>query len=219
MPGMKWRSSCPPPRPCPSSSGGRWRPPASPAIPRGTFSSSAEPSCWTRAGHSPRRVWCPTPDSSCCPGGADRCADPVVPVFTHPDCLRHDPGPDHPETPARLRVLLERARRDVTASVIEAAPAPRPALLAVHPDGYLRGLEEMSARGGGALFLDTILNHASWAAALGAAGAVLAAVDYAHAGRGNAFAAGRPPGHHALAGKGMGFCLLNNVVIGARHAQ
>ena len=143
----------------------------------------------------------------------------MVPVFTHPDCLRHDPGPDHPETPARLRVLLERARRDVTASVIEAAPAPRPALLAVHPDGYLRGLEEMSARGGGALFLDTILNHASWAAALGAAGAVLAAVDYADAGRGNAFAAGRPPGHHALAGKGMGFCLLNNVVIGARHAQ
>jgi acetoin utilization deacetylase AcuC-like enzyme len=143
----------------------------------------------------------------------------VVPVFTHPACLRHDPGPDHPETPARLRVLLERARRDVTADVIEAAGAPREALLAVHPDGYLRGLEAMSARGGGALFLDTILNDASWEAAVGAAGAVLAAVDHAHEGRGNAFAAGRPPGHHALAGKGMGFCLLNNVVIAARHAQ
>ena len=55
----------------------------------------------------------------------------------------------------------------------------------------------MSARGGGALFLDT-LNDASWAAAVGAAGALLA-VDHAHAGRGNAFAAARPPGHHALA--------------------
>ena len=143
----------------------------------------------------------------------------MVPVFTHPACLRHDPGPDHPETPARLRVLLERARRDVTADVIEAAGAPREALLAVHPEGYLRGLEAMSARGGGALFLDTILNDASWEAAVGAAGAVLAAVDHAHEGRGNAFAAGRPPGHHALAGKGMGFCLLNNVVIAARHAQ
>ena len=77
----------------------------------------------------------------------------------------------------------------------------------------------MSARGGGALFLDTILNEASWAAAAGAAGAVLAAVNHARAGRGNAFAAVRPPGHHALAGKGMGFCLLNNVVIAARHAR
>ena len=143
----------------------------------------------------------------------------MVPVFTHPACLRHDPGPDHPETPARLRVLLERARRDVTADVVEAAAAPLEALLAVHPEGYLRSLEAMSARGGGALFLDTILNDASWEAAVGAAGAVLAAVDHAHEGRGNAFAAGRPPGHHALAGKGMGFCLLNNVVIAARHAQ
>jgi acetoin utilization deacetylase AcuC-like enzyme len=143
----------------------------------------------------------------------------VIPVFTHPDCLRHDPGPDHPETPARLRVLLERARRDVTADVIEAPGAPLDALRAVHPDSYLQSLEAMSARGGGALFLDTILNHASWAAAVGAAGALLAAVNHAHAGRGNAFAAARPPGHHALAGKGMGFCLLNNVVIGARQAQ
>ena len=143
----------------------------------------------------------------------------MVPVFTHPACLRHDPGPDHPETPARLRVLLERARRDVNADVVEAAAAPLEALLAVHPEGYLRSLEAMSARGGGALFLDTILNDASWEAAVGAAGAVLAAVDHAHEGRGNAFAAGRPPGHHALAGKGMGFCLLNNVVIAARHAQ
>ncbi|MGH7519122.1 MAG: histone deacetylase family protein [Gemmatimonadales bacterium] len=142
-----------------------------------------------------------------------------VTVFTHPDCMRHDPGSGHPEAPARLRVVLERLRADPAVRVVDAAPAPEPALLAVHPERYLRLLEEMSARGGGTLFLDTLMNAASWSAALGAAGAVLAGVDHAHAGRGHAFAAVRPPGHHALASKGMGFCLLANAVIAARYAQ
>jgi acetoin utilization deacetylase AcuC-like enzyme len=140
-------------------------------------------------------------------------------VFTHPDCLRHDPGPDHPEIPARLSVLLTALRRDPAIEVVEPRSGPRSALLAVHPDNYLRSLEAMSARGGGALFLDTILNDASWAAVLGATGALLAAVEHALAGGANAFAALRPPGHHALAAQGMGFCLTNNVVVAARHAQ
>jgi acetoin utilization deacetylase AcuC-like enzyme len=140
-------------------------------------------------------------------------------VFTHPDCIRHDPGPDHPETPARLRVLLERLRHEPTIEISDAAPAPRQDLLAVHPESYLRTLEEMSAAGGGALSLDTIMNAASWSAALGAAGSALAAVEHAHAGRGHCFAAVRPPGHHALASTAMGFCLVNNVVVAARKAQ
>jgi acetoin utilization deacetylase AcuC-like enzyme len=142
-----------------------------------------------------------------------------VSIFTHPDCLRHDPGSDHPETPARLRALLARARAADGVTLVETTPAAREPLLAVHTESYLATLESMSGRGGGVLFLDTILNAASWNAVLGATGAVLTAVDHAHVGRGHAFAAVRPPGHHALAGKGMGFCLVNNVVVGARHAQ
>jgi acetoin utilization deacetylase AcuC-like enzyme len=143
----------------------------------------------------------------------------MVSLFTHPDCLRHDPGPDHPETPARLRVLLERARGDRAVDVREAEAASLEPLLAVHPRSYLDGLAAVSARGGGALFLDTVVNRASFSAALGAVGALLAAVDHALSGQGHAFAAIRPPGHHALASRAMGFCLVANAVVAARHAQ
>jgi acetoin utilization deacetylase AcuC-like enzyme len=142
-----------------------------------------------------------------------------VTVFTHPNCLKHDPGPDHPESPVRLRAILERLRKDQSAAVQEAEPAGLDPLLAVHPQAYLASLEAMSARGGGALFLDTILSRDSWAAVLGATGAVVAAVDHALKNGAHAFAAVRPPGHHALSARGMGFCLVNNVVVAARHAQ
>jgi acetoin utilization deacetylase AcuC-like enzyme len=140
-------------------------------------------------------------------------------VFTHPTCLLHDPGPNHPETPSRLQAILARLRQDPTANLEEAPPATLDPLLAVHHRAYLATLEAMSARGGGALFLDTILSRDSWGAVLGATGALLAAVDHALGGRSHAFAAIRPPGHHALAARGMGFCLVNNVVVAARHAQ
>ena len=142
-----------------------------------------------------------------------------VPIFTHPDCLRHDPGPDHPETPARLRVLLDRARATPGVQVRESRAGSIDAVLAVHPRAYLDSLAAISARGGGALFLDTVVNDASWSAALGATGAVLAAVDHALGGAGHAFAAVRPPGHHALASRAMGFCLVANAVVAVRHAQ
>ena len=63
------------------------------------------------------------------------------------------------------------------------------------------------------------MNDRSWAAVLAATGAVSAAIDHAIGGKGNTFAAVRPPGHHAMRQRAMGFCLVNNVIVGARHAQ
>jgi acetoin utilization deacetylase AcuC-like enzyme len=143
----------------------------------------------------------------------------AVAVFTHPDCIRHDAGPDHPETPARLATTLARLGRDPRAELHQAPAGSREALLLVHPEGHLLRLEEMSLAGGGVISLDTVMSEASWRAVLGATGAVKAALDHAFAGNGNAFAAVRPPGHHALAARAMGFCLVNNVMVAAREAQ
>jgi acetoin utilization deacetylase AcuC-like enzyme len=143
-----------------------------------------------------------------------------VAVFTHPACLRHDTGEGHPETAARLSTVLERLTRVPEAAVQEsAAIAELAPLRAVHPAAHLEMLEQYAAQGGGAVFLDTVMSRASWDAVLGSSGAVLDATRHAHEGKGHAFAAVRPPGHHALASKAMGFCLVNNVVVAAREAQ
>jgi acetoin utilization deacetylase AcuC-like enzyme len=142
----------------------------------------------------------------------------TVPVTTHPACLDHDAGPDHPERAARLRAVLQALADEPAAALREAPPAARAALEAVHPPAYLDRVESLARSGGGALDPDTSVVPARWPAVLGAVGAVLAAVDDALAG-GAAFAAVRPPGHHALADRAMGFCLVNNVVVAARHAQ
>lgn len=88
----------------------------------------------------------------------------------------------------------------------------------VHPREYLERLAATAAAGGGRLDPDTVMNAGSWDAALGSAGAALAALDSALRGV-PSFAAGRPPGHHALAASAMGFCLVANVVVAAREAQ
>ena len=143
-------------------------------------------------------------------------------VVWHPACRLHHPGAGHPERPERVEAVLEALRApDLAPGItwVQAVPAPGEALERVHPPDYLARLEKLAARGGGLLDPDTILGARSWEAALASAGAALTAVERALDGGGTAFAATRPPGHHALAARGMGFCFLNNVVVAARHAQ
>jgi len=141
-------------------------------------------------------------------------------VFTNQACLQHDPGLGHPETPRRLQAVLERLGQEPTIQLVQAPPiADLVSLLRVHPQSHLDFVRVTSKRGGGAAGPDTVLNGSSWDAVLGAAGAILAGIHHAHSGRGNAFAAVRPPGHHATAQRAMGFCLVNNVVVAAREAQ
>jgi acetoin utilization deacetylase AcuC-like enzyme len=129
--------------------------------------------------------------------------------------------PGHPERPERIAAVLDVLRAPglgTPTAWTEAAPAPREALERVHPGRYLDRLEAIGAAGGGVLDADTAMGPRSWEAILGSAGVALAGVELALT-HGTAFAATRPPGHHALAASAMGFCFLNNVVLAAREAQ
>ncbi|MEE2997234.1 MAG: histone deacetylase family protein [Pseudomonadota bacterium] len=144
-------------------------------------------------------------------------------LFTHPSSLQHNTSTGHPERIARIETINEALGGDSWATLVrkEAMRATNEQLNLIHERRYVDGvLDNIPEDGFVHLDADTVLSPGSGEAALYAAGAVISAVDTVVAGEvDNAFCAVRPPGHHAEPERGMGFCLFNNVAIGALHAR
>jgi acetoin utilization deacetylase AcuC-like enzyme len=146
---------------------------------------------------------------------------PAAPLLLrHPSSREHDTGA-HPERVERI-VAVESAleSRDWLGWEVRESPVVEPdALRAIHPDRYVETIAEVCAAGGGALDIDTIVSQRSYDAALHSAGGAVAMVD-ALLGDSRRVGASlhRPPGHHALSARAMGFCLFNNVAVAAQRA-
>lgn len=142
-------------------------------------------------------------------------------LFTHPSMLRHEVPRGHAEHPGRLQAVLD-GLASLDLDRREAPLAAREAISRVHPPQYIDAIEGAFAEAREGLVQldpDTFVSPGSREACWRAAGAVTAAVDAVLAGEGDvAFCAVRPPGHHAEPLSPMGFCVFNNVAIGALHA-
>jgi len=146
-------------------------------------------------------------------------------IIHHDDCLRHDPGRHHAETPARLTSVMNGVMNLPGIEILPAPLATPGQVTRVHAGDYWQQLLDLeppqeAEENQVALDPDTFLSTGSVDATLRASGAACFAIDQIIAGNAkNAFCATRPPGHHAGAGFAMGFCLLNHVAVAARHAQ
>lgn len=144
-------------------------------------------------------------------------------LVTHPDCLRHELPPGHPESADRLRAVLKAMEAEAFSSLlrVQAPKVTLEQLAGVHTRPFIDGILQMIPSAGHAYIDgDTPISPGSGDAALYAAGAVVRAVDMVMQGEAmNAFCAIRPPGHHAQSNRAMGFCLFNNVAAGAAWAR
>jgi acetoin utilization deacetylase AcuC-like enzyme len=141
-------------------------------------------------------------------------------LFRHPSSLEHDTAM-HPERAERIAAIEQvlSARDWLGWDVHESPAVERSVLAAVHREDYIDRVAALSAMGGGALDIDTVASEGSYRAGLHAAGGAVALVD-ALLGEGPRIGASlhRPPGHHALPARAMGFCLFNSVAVAARRA-
>jgi len=148
----------------------------------------------------------------------------MIRLFTDPACLQHAAPPGYPERPERLSGVLAHLRQSGW-PFAESAAAPdepaREAVLALHDETYVGRFERAAARGDSLLdSADNPLSAGTWGAAWGGVHATLAAVDWMAAGEDRAaFAAVRPPGHHAERSVAMGFCFFNNAAVAAEHLR
>ena len=137
------------------------------------------------------------------------------------DYLKHDTG-NHPESSERLEAILghlkeKKVLEDLT--FINPRKADLKEIEYLHNSSYIQEVRELCKRGGGFLDSDTPVSRDSFEVARLAAGGVFSAIDRVVDDLDSTFCLIRPPGHHALKSKGMGFCVFNNIALGARYVQ
>lgn len=151
----------------------------------------------------------------------------MLPIFYDDQFLEHDTGFYHPENSGRLQAITKTLRASPIAHDLEWRSPTEPdaagdrlmnALYAVHPKRYVEAVKQLAHQGGGHIDADTVVSPRSYEVALLAVSAWLDGVDTVLQTGKPAFVLARPPGHHALWDRGMGFCLFSNAAIAALYA-